>query len=131
MLHKLHLYLNSIIVNLHLVKTEIKLSLSFKRSKMHFNFFFQFFVIIIFHDTTLQKVNTEYMHNFSRIFFGMATMPFLCNGPLLFQGNLPMVLPVIILKYASCLIPYIVSFLFLCGKWSSLVFKDFQKYFLV
>ena len=25
--------------------------------------------------------------------------------------------------------PYIKSFLFLCGEWSSLVFKDFQKYF--
>ena len=59
----------------------------------------------------------------------MAAMPFLCNGTLLFQGNLPRVLPVIIYKYASCLIPYIDLFLFLCGEWSSLVFKDFQKYF--
>ena len=61
--------------------------------------------------------------------FGMAAIPFLCNGTLLFQGNLPWVLPVIIYKYASCLILYIVSFLILCGEWSSLVFKDFKKYF--
>ena len=40
----------------------------------------------------------------------MAAMPFLCNSTLLFQGNLPMVLPVIICKYASCFIPYIISF---------------------
>ena len=46
----------------------------------------------------------------------------------LFQCNLPCVLPVLILKHVSCLIPYIDSFLFLCGEWSSLVFKDFQKY---
>ena len=60
-------------------------------------------------------------------------MSFLCNGTLLFtgffQGNLPRVLPVIIYKYASCLIPYIVSFLILGGEWSSLGFKDFKKYF--
>ena len=58
----------------------------------------------------------------------MAAMPFLCNGTLLFQCYLTWVLPVLILKYASCLIPYINSFLFLCREWSSLVFKDFQKY---
>ena len=58
----------------------------------------------------------------------MAAMPFLCNGILLLQCNLTRVLPVLILKYASCLIPYIDSFLFLCGEWSSLAFKDFQKY---
>ena len=39
--------------------------------------------------------------------FGMATLPFLCNGTLLFQCNLPRVLPVTIYKYASCLIPFI------------------------
>ena len=39
--------------------------------------------------------------------FVMAAVPFLCNGTLLFQGNLPRVLPVIIYKYASCFIPYI------------------------
>ena len=33
-------------------------------------------------------------------------------------------------KYASYFIPYIDSFLFLCAEWSSLVFKDLQKYFL-
>ena len=60
--------------------------------------------------------------------FGMAVMPFLCNVTLLFHGNLPRVLLVIVLKYACCLIPYIVLFLFLCEEWSSLVFKDFQKY---
>ena len=59
----------------------------------------------------------------------MATLPFLCNGTLLFQCNLPRVLPVTIYKYASCLIPYIVSFLILCGEWSSLVFKDLKIYF--
>ena len=63
--------------------------------------------------------------------FGMATLPFLCNGTLLFQCNLPRVLPVTIYKYASCLIPYIISFLILCGEWPSLVFKDFLKYFCV
>ena len=46
-------------------------------------------------------------------FFGMAAMPFLWNGTLLFQGNLPRVLPVIIYKYASCLIPHIDLLLFL------------------
>ena len=44
-----------------------------------------------------------------------------------FQCNLPRVLPVTIYKYASCLIPYIVSFLILCGEWPSLVFKDFKS----
>ena len=58
----------------------------------------------------------------------MAAMPFLCNGILLFQCNLPRVLPVLILEYASCIIPYSGSFLFLCREWSNLVFKDFQKY---
>ena len=47
--------------------------------------------------------------------FGMATLPFLHSGTLLFQGNLPRVLPVTIYEYASCLIPYIDSFLFLWG----------------
>ena len=61
--------------------------------------------------------------------FGMAAMPFLCNGNLLFQGNLPRILPVTIFINASCLIPYIISFLILCGQWLSLVFKDFQKHF--
>ena len=60
--------------------------------------------------------------------FGMATMPLLCKSTLLFQRNLPKVLPVTIYKYVSCLIPYIVLFLFLCGEWSSLALKDFQKY---
>ena len=57
----------------------------------------------------------------------MAAMPFLFSDTLLFQGNLPRVLLVIIYKYASCLIPYMDSFLFLCGEWSSSasVFKDF------
>ena len=45
--------------------------------------------------------------------FGMASMPFLCNGTLLFQCNLPRVLPVTIFKFASCLIPYIVLFLYM------------------
>ena len=51
-----------------------------------------------------------------------------CNGTLLFQCNLPRVLPVTIYKYASCLISYIVSFLILCGEWSSLVFQHFKIY---
>ena len=34
----------------------------------------------------------------------MAATPFPCNGILPIQGNLPMVLPVLILKFASCLI---------------------------
>ena len=43
--------------------------------------------------------------------FGMAAMPFLCNGILLIQGNLPMVLPVIILlkfshgESVTCMLP--------------------------
>ena len=60
--------------------------------------------------------------------FGMATMTFLCDGTLLFQGQLPRVLPVTILKYASCIIPYIVSFSNLCGEWTSLVFKTIRRY---
>ena len=63
------------------------------------------------------------------IFFGMAAMPFLCYDTLLFQGNLPRVLSMIIYKYASFLILYIDLFLFMCGEWSILVFKDSQKYF--
>ena len=39
--------------------------------------------------------------------FGMAAMPFLCNGILLTQCNLPTVLSVLVLKIASCLIPYV------------------------
>ena len=57
----------------------------------------------------------------------MAAMPFPCNGILLFQGNLPRVLSVLVLKIASCLIPYIDSFLILNGEWSSFLFKDFLK----
>ena len=79
--------------------------------------------------TKLLKLIDENMNEGNSLSFGMAAVLFLCNGTLLFQGNLPRVLPVTILKYAGCLIRYIVSFLFLCGEWSSLVFKDFQKYF--
>ena len=61
--------------------------------------------------------------------FEIAAMPFLCNGTLLLKGNLPRVLPVIVYKYARCLIPYMVSFLILYREWSSLVYKDFKKYF--
>ena len=73
--------------------------------------------------------NVAQLKNSFNVFWN-AAMPFPCNGTLLFQGNLPRVLPMIIYKYASCLIPNIDSFLFLFGEWSSLVFKDFQKYFL-
>ena len=62
------------------------------------------------------------------VFFGIGAMPFFCDGILIIQCNLPRVLPVLILKYASCLIPYFD--LFLCGEWSNFVFKDFQTYFL-
>ena len=82
------------------------------------------------------KLKSDFAHTWYSPFkyericlFGMASMPFLCNGTLLFQGNLPRVLPVTIFKYASCLIPYIVSFLILCGEWPSLVFNKFLKYF--
>ena len=55
-------------------------------------------------------------------------MSFHCNGTMLFQGNLPRVLPVTIFKYASSLIPYIILFLILRGEWPSLVFKvDIKK----
>ena len=50
------------------------------------------------------KENVYRLNNLYLI-FGMASMPFLCNGTLLFQGNLLRVLPVTIFKYASCLIP--------------------------
>ena len=73
---------------------------------------------------TISRLNLKF-----KFIFGMAAMPFLFNGTLLFQGHLPRVLPVKIYKYASCLIPYIVSFLIMCGEWSSLVFKYFKKYF--
>ena len=61
--------------------------------------------------------------------FGMAAMPFLCRGILLFQCNLPRVLPVLILKYTSCLILYIDSFLFLWIKISKSIFLS-QMVFL-
>ena len=88
--------------------------------------------------TNCQSVNiahftfllSDLSSSFLFFLFGMASMPFLYNGTLLFQGNLPRVLPVIIYKYPSCLIPFIISFLFLFGEWSGLVFKDFQKCFL-
>ena len=41
---------------------------------------------------------------FPTIVFEMAAMPLPCNGNLLIQGNLPKVLPVLILKDAGCLI---------------------------
>ena len=49
------------------------------------------------------------------IIFGMAAMPFLCNGTLLFQGKLPRLLPVIIYvffsyKLTTILVSYKVSF---------------------
>ena len=56
----------------------------------------------------------------------MAAMPFLCNGMLLFQGNLPRVLPVIIYKYASCFIPYI-KIIFFCFQEE--LFVSQQKFF--
>ena len=43
--------------------------------------------------------------------FEIAAMPFPCNGILLIQGNFPRFLSVLGLKIASCLIPYIDSFL--------------------
>ena len=60
--------------------------------------------------------------------FGMAAMLFLCNGNLLFQGNLPGVLPVTIFKYASCLISYIVLFFTVCGERPSLGLKIFINF---
>ena len=36
----------------------------------------------------------------------MAAMPFPCNGILLIKGNLPRILPVFTLSYASFLSPY-------------------------
>ena len=36
----------------------------------------------------------------------MAAMPFPCNGIVLIQGNLPKVILVFTLKYASFIIPY-------------------------
>ena len=59
--------------------------------------------------------------------FEMAAMPFLCNGILLIQCNLPRVLSVLVLKIANCLIPYIDSFLILNGELSSFLFKGFPK----
>ena len=48
-------------------------------------------------------------------------MPFLCNGTLMLQGNLPRVLPVTIFKYASCLIPYM-AFVSQLIKWLLFIF---------
>ena len=59
--------------------------------------------------------------------FEIAAMPFLFNGIFLIQYKLPRVLSVLVLKIASCLIPYINSFLILNGEWSSFLFKDFPK----
>ena len=63
--------------------------------------------------------------------FGMATMPFLCNGIVLIQGSLPRVNQVFILKlakvhliYAIFLIPYF-NFLNFYGGRSSLAFDNF------
>ena len=57
----------------------------------------------------------------------MAAMPFLCNGILFIQCNLPRVLLVLVLKIANCLIPYIKSFLILNEEWFSFLFRDFPK----
>ena len=60
--------------------------------------------------TACDKIATivdKLIKSFALSLFVMAAMPFLCNDTLLFQGNLPRVLPVIIYKYASCFIPYI------------------------
>ena len=51
-------------------------------------------------------------------------MPFPCNGILRIQSNLPRVLSVLVLEIASCLIPYINSFLILNWEWSSFLFQD-------
>ena len=51
--------------------------------------------------------------------FKMGAMPFPCNGVLFLQANLPRVLPVLISKYANCLIPYTDAFLILYGVWPS------------
>ena len=56
----------------------------------------------------------------------------LCHSSVLVlcsSGQFTWVLSVIVYKYASCIIPYIDSFFFLCGDWSSLALKDFLKYF--
>ena len=58
----------------------------------------------------------------------MVAMPFLGNGTLLFEDNLPRVLPVTIYKHASCLIPYIDFFLFLCGEWY--YFKQLWQWYI-
>ena len=77
-------------------------------------------------DSVIKLLGATYFRLVQQVsVFGMAAMPLLCNGTLLFQSNLPRVMPVTIYKYASCFIPYMVSFLILCGEWSSLVLKDF------
>ena len=67
------------------------------------------------------KTGVQLFSSFSAILvepqiLGMVSMPFLCNGTLLFQGNLPGVFASDNFKYVSCLIPYIVSFLILCEE---------------
>ena len=55
--------------------------------------------------------------------FGMAAMPFLCNGILLFQFNLPRVLSVLILKYCYKVMQvFIVTGLF-AGQHNTLLFN--------
>ena len=49
------------------------------------------------------------------------------SNKIIIQCNLPRVLSVLVLKIASCLIPYIDSFLILNEEWSSFLFKDFPK----
>ena len=55
----------------------------------------------IWHGMTIQFYLTVVFH---QKFFGLAAMPFLCNGIWLFHCNLPRVLPGLILKYASTIL---------------------------
>ena len=62
-------------------------------------------------------------------FFGMAAMPFLCNGILLFQCNFPRFLSVLVLKIAICLIPISIDSYFWLGNGPAFCLKIFKYFF--
>ena len=62
------------------------------------------------------------------IFFGMAAMPFPCNGILIIQENLARVFPILTLNNASFPIPYL-NFIYFIGNGTALSFNIFGGYF--
>ena len=72
------------------------------------NFVFFYFTAFTRGNPSLPR-NQIILFSVHKLVFGMAAMSFLCYGILLFQCNLLRVLPLLVLKYASCLLPYINS----------------------